>query len=121
MSQRKNSLDVPQRKCSDPSASLQLIPGQQIGHRDTQQAYGPVLASKLSQQGAKHRQHRLCILEPFSTADTARDELEIAPSDLERQRPPCQVQFNQAALHLPGEVSQDALHTVAVHQVALEG
>ncbi len=92
-----------------------------MGHRDAQQAHWPVPASELGQQRAKHWQHRLCVLEPFPAADTARDELEIAPSDLERERPPCQIQFDQALFHLPGEMPQDAFHAVAVHQVALEG
>lgn len=54
-------------------------------------------------------------------ADTPRDELEIAPSDLEREGPPSQVQFDQAVFHLPGEVRQDLYHALAVREVTLEG
>ncbi len=92
-----------------------------MGHQDAQQAHRPVLAIELGQQRTEHRQHRLCVLDPFRAADTARDELEIAPSDLERERPPPQIQFDQAPFHLPRESLQDPFHAVAINEVALEG
>ncbi len=69
----------------------------------------------------ENRRHPLCVLESLRAADAPRVELEIAPSDLEREGPPCQIEFDQAVLHLPGELRQDLYHAVPVHEVALEG
>jgi hypothetical protein len=116
------SLHAPEGKRSDPLGALHLVPGQQVGHRDAQQANWPVPAIELGhEERVEHRQHGLCVLEPLRAADAARDELEIAPFDLEHERPPTQVQFDQAVFYLPGEVPQDAFHAVPVHEVALEG
>ncbi len=114
------SLPVPEGKRSDPPGALHLIPGQQVGHRDTQQAHRPVPAIQVGQQSTENRHHCLCTLKPFRAADATRGELEVVPSDLEREGPSPQIQFDQAALHLSGKVPQDAFHAVPAHEVALE-
>ncbi len=46
----------------------------------------------------------MCVLEALGAADTPRDELKITPPDLEREGPPCQVEFDQPMFYLPGEM-----------------
>ncbi len=114
-------LHVPQSKRSGLPGSLYLIFGQEVGHRDAQQANRLVPAIQVSQQRAQNRHHRLCVLEPLRAANAPRVELKIAPSDLEREGPPSQIEFDQAMFHLLGELLQDLYHALAVHEVALEG
>jgi hypothetical protein len=75
----------------------------------------------VSQQFAQNRHHPLGVLEFLRAANAPRDELEIAPPDLERESSPSQVEFDQSMFHLPGEMLQDLYYAFAVHEVALEG
>src|SRR6266699_4553325 len=72
---------------------------------------------------SRHRagSRRVCVLEPLRAADAARDELEIAPFDLERERPPCQIEFDQAPFQLPSELLQNPFHAIPIDEVAFEG
>jgi hypothetical protein len=85
------SLPVPQSKGSDLPGALHLIPGQLVGHRDAQQAHCPVSIIELSEQPIEQKDHALCVSKAVGAADAAGEKLEIAPPELKRERPPCQV------------------------------